>query len=121
MKKEDKAKQIISYLCIGDENWLEYDPSLKGYIGFRVTGLEQVIKIPTFFSVTRGYEEVAKHVTNAGFDYGRCSEVVSDYQKQLVAFQESAKAHQESFNEFRKEFSEVLEDLIQRRSRELLK
>lgn len=121
MRKDDKAKQIKSYLCIDDESWLEYDSSLRGYIGFRVTGLAQVIKVPTFYSVTDGYEEVAKQVTNAGLDYGRCSEVISYYQKRLIASQESAKARQESFDEFRKEFSEVFEDLIQRRLREPLK
>ena len=108
MTKEKKAQRIKSYLCSGEDDWLSYDSSLKGCIGFKVEGLAEVIEIPSYFSVTSGYEWVAREVKNAGLDHGRCLEVVENSLR-------VARERQESFDQFRKELGEVIEEKIQER------
>lgn len=121
MTKEKKAKAITSALGNTELNWISYDASIRGYIGFKVKGITEVVLVPSFCSVSRGCDEIAEAIKEAGLDYGHYAEIVDRYEALLEFKRKRAKVHQDNFDKFRQELSEVIQEKIERRALELIK
>ncbi|WP_462177950.1 hypothetical protein [Pseudoalteromonas gelatinilytica] len=120
MTKEQKAKAIISYLGNTDLNWISYDASLRGYIGFRVEGVTEQVLIPSFFSVTSGREKIAEAIKEAGLNYGHYAIIIDEYEKNLEFRRERGRKRQQEFEKVKKELAEIMEEKVQERVRKVL-
>lgn len=77
MNKYTLAEKIISYLGhYNNDEWITTDFSKLGVIKFNVKGISEPILVDPKSNITDGYRYVASVVVQAGFDYGRCKDIL---------------------------------------------
>jgi len=74
--KEDKAEKVIGFLGGWKSEWIQADCSPRGQIAYIVQGMKEKIYTYSDRNITDSYRDVASAVIGAGFNYGRCEEIV---------------------------------------------
>ncbi len=114
MTKEEKAKEIVSRLADKSASWISYDATLRGHIGFKIEGIDEIVKVPSYLTVAQGEDEIAYAVVGAGLNHGYCKNRVEVLRK-------SARSYQEYAHKLRQELDEVISETIQRKIERSLK
>lgn len=114
MTKEEKAKEIVFRLAGTSASWITYDATLRGHIGFKIEGIDEIVKVPSYLTVAQGEDEIAYAVVGAGLNHGYCKNRVEVLRK-------SARSYQEYAHKLRQELDEVISETIQRKIERSLK
>lgn len=114
MTKEEKAKEIVFRLADTSTSWMSYDATLRGYIGFKIEGIDEIVKVPSYLTVAQGEDKIAYAVVRAGLNHGSCK-------NRVEVLRESARSYQEYAHKLRQELDEVISEIIQRRTEKSLK